>query len=317
MRVLLTGGAGFIGSHVAEAFLRRGDAVAILDNFDPFYDPVLKRRNMEVIAGSGKVVLHEKDLRDAASVARIVAEERPDVIVHLAAKAGVRPSLEQPALYSEVNVLGTQYLLDAARAAKTPHLVFGSSSSVYGNSPRRPFREDDPADQPVSPYAATKRAGELICRAAALNGGPAVTALRFFTVYGPRQRPEMAIRLFATRILRGEELRLFGSGASERDYTFVADIVRGVLRAADTGAGFRILNLGGVETTRLTDLVRMIGEAFGLPVRVRHEKDQPGDVEHTSADLTAVRQALGWAPEVSMQDGLAQFARWLKAEACV
>ncbi len=313
MRVLLTGGAGFIGSHVAEAFLRRGDAVAILDNFDPFYDPALKRRNMEEVAASGRVVLHEEDLRDAASLRRIVADERPDVIVHLAAKAGVRPSLEQPALYSEVNVLGTQHLLDAARAAGTPHFVFGSSSSVYGNSPRRPFREDDPADQPVSPYAATKRAGELICRAAVASGGPAVTALRFFTVYGPRQRPEMAIRLFATRILRGEELRLFGSGTSERDYTFVSDIVRGVLRAADTGNSFRVLNLGGVETTRLTDLVRMLGEALDLPVRVRHEKDQPGDVEHTSADLTAVRQSLGWAPEVSLQEGLAHFARWLKA----
>jgi UDP-glucuronate 4-epimerase len=314
MRVLLTGGAGFIGSHVAEASLARGDVLSIVDNFDPFYDVALKRRNLDSIARRGSVALHEVDIRDAERLKRIVQEERPDVVVHLAAKAGVRPSIAEPALYAAVNVQGTQHVLDAARLAGTPHVVFGSSSSVYGNSARRPFREDDPADQPVSPYAATKRAGELICAAAVRCGGPSVTALRFFTVFGPRQRPEMAIRLFAARILAGEELRIFGTGDTERDYTFVSDIIRGVLAATERPNDFQIYNLGGTETTKLADLVRLLGEALGMPVRLRHESEQVGDVKHTSADLSRVRDGLGWSPAVSLKDGLQLFAHWLKNE---
>ncbi|MEZ5989667.1 MAG: GDP-mannose 4,6-dehydratase [Planctomycetota bacterium] len=312
MRVLVTGGAGFIGSHVCEALLARGDAVRVLDNLDPFYDPAIKRGNLarlEALAREGGAALdvHIGDLRDPAAVGAAAAGV--DAVVHLAALAGVRPSIERPADYWDVNLVGTQRLLDAIAPAGTG-LVFGSSSSVYGGNAKVPFHEDDPVDTPISPYAATKRAGELACRTHhALHGGD-VTCLRFFTVYGPRQRPEMAIHMFTRRIRAGEPIPCFGDGGTSRDYTYVSDIVAGVLAALDRLGGSRLYNLGGSRTTTLRELVGLIAGALGREAVVEALPDQPGDVPRTFADISRAAAELGYAPEVPIEEGVRRFVAW-------
>ena len=311
-RILVTGAAGFIGSHLVDRLLARGDAVVGLDNFDPFYDPAIKRRNLRGALGQPRFKLIEADLRDAAAMKRVLAEQKPDQVVHLAAMAGVRPSLERPQVYLDVNVSGTLHLLDAMVLAGCKRLVFGGTSSVYGKSGKPPFREDDPADRPVSPYAASKRAAEMLCHTWHVLHGLRVTILRFFTVYGPRQRPEMAIHKFARLMLEGRPVPRFGDGSSVRDYTYVDDIQDGVVKAIDFDEGYGVYNLGESATASLTQLVQLLARELGVNPTIEGLPDQPGDVPATCADITKARRTLGYDPKVPLEEGIRRFVRWLK-----
>ncbi len=320
----VTGAAGFIGSHVVEALLDRGDRVVGLDNFDDFYPRAVKERNLAGVLGSGRFQLVEGDVRDAQLLAGLLRSEM--VVVHLAARAGVRPSIRHPELYTSVNVVGTATVLEAARRAGVRRMLFASSSSVYGDTAPVPFREDWPALEPISPYAATKRAGELLCSTYAQLYPLRIAALRFFTVYGPRQRPDLAIHAFTRRTAAGEAIPFHGDGSAERDYTYIDDIVGGVLGAvAWTGAesgprgALEIANLGGSRTTRLDRLVELIAAALaaeGLPADVRLERrpDQPGDVHRTCADVSKAGRLFGYAPGTVVEEGIPRFVRWFKEE---
>jgi UDP-glucuronate 4-epimerase len=319
--VLLTGAAGFIGSHVTERLLARGARVTGIDNFDPFYDPAEKRANLEASLAHPSFHLVEADCADPASLDAALdalpGDGRYDVVVHLAAKAGVRPSIEDPGAYVRANLVATQAMLDLARRRGIDRFVFGSSSSVYGNNETVPFAEDDPVDHPISPYAATKRAGELLCHSHHHLYGTAVHCLRFFTVYGPRQRPDLAIRKFATLMLAGEEIPMFGDGSTERDYTWIDDIVDGVeasvRRTAAEPGEYQIINLGGSRTTSLARLIALIGDAVGVEPRVRPLPEQPGDVQRTCADVARAQELLGYSPATPVERGIPAFAGWLKA----
>ncbi|HLK93177.1 MAG TPA: NAD-dependent epimerase/dehydratase family protein [Polyangia bacterium] len=317
MRIFVTGAAGFIGSHLAERLCARGDEVVGLDNFDPFYPRAIKERNLAALRGQARFTFVEGDIRDAAAVGRAFGGGRFDVAVHLAALAGVRPSLAEPARYADVNLVGTQRVLDGARAAGVRRFVFASSSSVYGGDSEPPFKESDLCLKPLSPYASTKRAGELILTTANHLYGLDVTCLRFFTVYGPRQRPDLAIHKFGRLIGAGKPIPLFGDGSTSRDYTFIDDIVDGVVAAIDeaAGAGFRIYNLGGSRTTTLLGLVELISAALGKKAIIEWQPEQPGDMKRTLADVTLSGRALGYAPKVSMEEGIARFVAWLKTQA--
>lgn len=308
-RVLITGGAGFIGSSLGQSLLADGAVVRALDNFDPFYDAAQKRHNLVELTrvGGDRFELIEGDIRDAADCARALADV--DVVVHLAALAGVRPSIEDPTRYMDVNVRGTQVLLSAI-ADRDTRLVFGSSSSVYGGNAKVPFAETDPVDHPISPYAASKKAGEVVCYAwHHLHGNP-VTCLRFFTVFGPRQRPEMAIHKFARAITDGAAIPFFGDGSSARDYTFVADIVAGVRAAIDTPKPWAIYNLGGSATTTLADLVKTLEQALGRTAILARQPDQPGDVPITYADISLAGRELGYRPAMTLAAGVEKFCAW-------
>jgi len=306
MKVLVTGGAGFIGSNVVEKLLARGDEVVILDNFNDFYDPAIKRANVASMPGA-KVV--EGDIRDEHCVQGLLANGDFDVVVHLAARAGVRPSLAEPLLYSDVNIRGTQIILGALEGVDT-RLVFASSSSVYGANTEVPFREVHDIHQPVSPYAATKRAGELLCFTHNHLYQTPITCLRFFTVYGPRQRPEMAIHKFVDLCLKGQPIPFFGDGSTRRDYTFIDDIVSGVLCAVDQPQGFRIYNLGESQTISLAELVEAIGKVTGKQPILDRQPMQPGDVLVTYADISRARKELGYAPSTDLALGLERFLTW-------
>jgi UDP-glucuronate 4-epimerase len=309
-RILLTGGAGFIGSHVALQLTRRGDAVTVLDNFNDFYDPAIKRANAGELEGAR---VEEGDIRDQGFVRRLFAGERFDAVVHLAAMAGVRRSLEDPLHYSDVNIRGTQILLSELERRPEVHFVFASSSSVYGGNERVPFREDDDIHQPLSPYAATKRAGELLCFTHSHLYGTPVSCLRFFTVYGPRQRPEMAIHKFVRCIHEGQPIPFFGDGSTRRDYTYVDDIVDGVIRALDRPRGFRIFNLGESQTISLAELVDLLGELSGIEPRLDRRPLQPGDALVTYADVSKARAELGYRPSTTVRDGVERFLEWYRA----
>ena len=315
MRVLLTGIAGFIGSHLGARLLARGDELIGLDAFDEtLYPAALHERNLATLAGDPRLQLVRGDVLDAPLIDRLLEERRPDVVVHLAALAGVRPSIAQPRRYQKVNIEGTLNLLEACRAAGVRRFVFASSSSVYGARSNTPFREDDAADRPASPYAATKRAGELLCANYSHLYEIATTALRFFTVYGPRQRPEMAIHKFARLIERGEPVPLFGDGSPARDYTYVDDILDGVIASIDrcTGGVHRVYNLGGSRTTTLAELVRLLEVALGKPARLERHPDQPGDVPITFASVERAQRELGYAPKVPIEEGIARFCAWFR-----
>jgi UDP-glucuronate 4-epimerase len=308
--VLITGGAGFIGSHLAERLLERGDRVVALDLFDSFYDPAIKRRNVRAALGHDRYRLVEGDIRDDRGLDELFGGEGVRAVVHLAARAGVRPSIHDPRLYTAVNLDGTTALLEACRRHGVRRFVFGSSSSVYGDNPKVPFGEDDPVDHPISPYAATKRAGELLCHAHHHVFGLEIACLRFFTVYGPRQRPEMAIHKFAARLAAGAEIELYGDGSSARDYTYVDDIVEGILLALERSRGYHVWNLGGSRTTTLAQLVDKLAARLGVSARVRHRPREPGDVERTWADVTRAERELGWRPSVGLDEGLDRFVEW-------
>lgn len=316
-RILVTGAAGFIGSHLVERLLARGATVVGVDNFDPFYAPEQKRANLARALCDPAFGLVELDCADPDAMAHVTAGERFDAIVHLAAKAGVRPSLKDPAGYLRANVVATQNVLDTAVRRGIPRVVFGSSSSVYGNSAHVPFTEDDPADRPVSPYAATKRAGELLCATYNHLYGIGTIALRFFTVYGPRQRPDLAIRKFASLMLRRAELPIYGDGTTERDYTWIEDIIDGVVAALErtrTVPGrFEVVNLGGNRTTSLARLVELLSEALGLEPQIVRLPMQPGDVLRTYADVSRARELLGYVPRTPIEEGIPRFVSWLRA----
>lgn len=313
MRVLITGGAGFIAFHTASALLKSNAEVHLLDNFNDFYNPEIKRRNVADLQLMGTVPLHIVDIRDFDKLKQVFEEVRPDTIVHLAAMAGVRPSLENPELYSSVNVAGTVHLLELAKEFKTPCFIFGSSSSVYGGSTRVPFTEEDPVDRPVSPYAATKRAGELLCHTYSHNYSMNITCLRFFTVYGPRQRPEMAIHKFSQLMVEGKEVPIFGKGDSRRDYTYVEDIVAGILAAIKLNPRFEIINLGESQTITLMGMVKELQDALGTKAELRFLPFQRGDMEITYADISHARQILGYDPQKPFKEGIKLFADWFLA----
>lgn len=322
MRVVVTGAAGFIGSHVCEALLARGDTVVGVDNFNAFYDPRIKEGHATLLqaAAPERFRLVRGSILDATVLADAM-RERPDVVVHLAAWAGVRPSIEQPALYVRENVDGTTALLDALRSfpsGSAPRLVFASSSSVYGGNAKVPFHEDDAVDHAVSPYASSKRAGELLAWTYHHLWQLDVVCLRFFTVYGPRQRPEMAIHKFAQLLAAGRALPRYGDGMTARDYTYVDDVVRGVLASIDRGArahgGYRIYNLGNSRTVTLNDLIDKLASALGVDARVDGQPEQRGDVPITYADITRARAELDYAPDFPLERGLASFAAWFRAK---
>jgi len=310
--VLVTGAAGFIGSHLTERLLALGVRVVGVDNFCDFYDPAIKRRNLATALASGGFELVEADIRDAAAMDATVARTRPGAIVHIAAMAGVRPSIQRPRLYSEVNLDGTVSLLDAAARHGVERFVFASSSSVYGNNPKVPFAEDDPVDHPISPYAATKRAGELLCHSWHHLYRLPVACLRFFTVFGPRQRPDLAISKFLRMVRDGEDLPVFGDGSTSRDYTYVDDIVDGVLAAMQRIEGFRIYNLGGSSPHSLTELIDTVGRVTGIAPRLKRLPMQAGDVERTFADVRRAADELGYAPKVSLEEGIARQWAWMR-----
>jgi len=317
-RIVVTGSAGFIGTHVVTALLARGDEVVGLDNLDPFYDAALKRRNIADARAGARGEAYEPvtgDITDADAVHALFERVRPEGVIHLAARAGVRPSLADPVGYARVNVLGTSIVLEAARRAGCARVVIASSSSVYGNNPRTPFAEGDDVSAPISPYAATKRACELTAHAHWHLTRMPTALLRFFTVFGPRQRPDLAIMSFMRRIAGGAEIEVFGDGSMSRDYTFVDDVVSGVLAAYDRidRHGYRIWNLGSDAPVRLDEMVRTIERVVGRRAKVRHAPPQPGDVERTWADLTRSRAELGYAPGTPFEAGVARQWAWWKA----
>lgn len=311
---VVTGGAGFIGSHLVERLLADGHRVVALDNFDPFYDPVWKERNLAKPLGHPAFRLVRGDIRDPGDLDRALVGTDTDALIHLAAKAGVRPSLADPEGYVSVNLDGTMRVLEACRRHGVRTLLFGSSSSVYGNNPKVPFSEDDPVDRPISPYAATKKAGELLCHAHHHVHGLAVACIRFFTVYGPRQRPDLAIRAFATRMAAGEPIDLFGDGTSARDYTHVDDVVEGIVRAAARTETFHIWNLGGSSPVPLATLVEKLAKGLGASPGIRRLPMQPGDVGRTWADISRARMELDWEPAIGFDEGLARFLEWFREE---
>lgn len=317
MKLLVTGGAGFIGSHLTGRRLARGDQVVVIDDFNDFYDPSLKRKNVQPFLREPGFRLVEGDIRDRALVDRTFADEAFDAVVHLAARAGVRPSLTQAVLYEEVNCVGTLHLLEAAASHGRPLFLFASSSSVYGVNSKLPFSEEDPIDRPISPYATTKRAGELhVFTAHHLHGLPA-WALRFFTVYGPRQRPEMAIARFIRSMERGESIPFYGDGSSRRDYTYIDDIADGVEAALERGApagGFEIVNLGGAHPVTLSELVVAIEAATGRKAILDRQPPQPGDVPVTYASVEKAERLLGFRARVPLADGLRRTVDWFRTD---
>lgn len=319
-RILVTGGAGFIGSHLVGRLLAGGARVAILDNFDPFYDPAVKWRNIAPFADNPRFRLVEGDIRDPGAVREALRAVHPQAVVHLAARAGVRPSAEDPVLYTDVNVRGTAVLLNTCRQHGVERFVFGSSSSVYGGNTKVPFAEEDPVLQPASPYGATKVAGEALGASFSRCYGLPVVALRFFTVYGPRQRPDLAIHKFARLLVAGEPLPVYGDGDSERDYTYIDDIVDGILRSMaydafpDPAVPYRVFNLGSDRPVQLDDLIDRLARLLGRTPRRAARPPHPGDMVRTWADLTRSRRELGYSPTVSLEEGLERFVAWLRKE---
>ncbi|MCX6694927.1 MAG: GDP-mannose 4,6-dehydratase [Candidatus Altiarchaeota archaeon] len=310
MRILVTGGAGFIGSHLCERLLSEGHNVVCVDNFDPFYPRESKEGNIAGLLGDGNFTMHEADVRDAV-MDNIVSEAKPDVIVHLAAKAGVRPSLSNPREYADVNVNGTLNILESMRRNNVRRIVFGSSSSVYGNASKVPFSEDD-ALAPISPYAASKLAGELYCRMYSQLYGIKASCLRFFTVYGPRGRPDMAPYKFTKLVNEGKEIEMYGDGSARRDYTFISDIVDGIMLALEKEFEFEIFNLGESKTTTLKDFISIIERNLGRKAKIKQVPAQMGDVNVTYADTSKSRKLLGYNPKVPVEDGMKEFVNWFK-----
>lgn len=313
--ILVTGGAGFIGSHLVERLLREGLRVAVVDNFNDFYSPCVKRENVQPFLDNPNFTLREADICDAENLRVIFAENGFDAIVHLAAWAGVRPSLLNPKLYTKVNVNGTLNLLELAKEFGVRQFVFGSSSSVYGINCKIPFAEDDRIHQPISPYAATKAAGELLCHTFSHLYDIRTICLRFFTVYGARQRPDLAIHKFSKLIWEGKPIQMFGDGTTRRDYTFIDDIVEGVRAAIDYDqSNYEIFNLGESETIELKRLIQLLEENLGKKAIIERKPMQPGDVPITFADITKARELLNYNPQTKIEAGIGKFTEWFKGE---
>lgn len=310
MQVLVTGAAGFIGSHLCERLLSDGHSVVGIDNFDPFYDVSIKRDNLKQALTCADFTFVEADIRDDVRLREILSDHSCEMIVHLAARAGVRPSIEDPPGYEDVNIRGTTVLLTVARDVGIRKFVFASSSSVYGNNEKVPFCETDNVDFPISPYAATKKSGELICHTYSHLYEMDISCLRFFTVYGPRQRPDLAIHKFARLITAGEPIPVFGDGSMMRDFTYIDDTVDGICAAMQHCRGYEIYNLGESQPVRLDALVRTLEEVLGCRAIIKRYPEQPGDVQRTYADISKARRRLGYDPKVSLRDGLKRFSEW-------
>lgn len=310
--VLITGAAGFIGSHLSEAMLARGHRVVGLDNFDPFYEEAIKRVNLTALQQHDGFEFVEGDIRDLQQVRALTADA--DVVIHLAAKAGVRPSVEDPLGYQDTNIRGTSVMLEACKDRKGLRFVFGSSSSVYGNNARVPFSEDDPIESLQSPYACTKRCCELLCQTYHSLYGMPITSLRFFTVFGPRQRPDLAIHKFVKMIENGDSVTVYGDGSMRRDFTYVDDIVSGVMRAAETCDGLKTYNLGNSSPVSVMELVEQIEAATGKQANIEHVAQPPGEVRQTNANIERAARDLDFAPKTTLSEGLAHFVSWYRNE---
>ena len=310
MNILVTGGAGFIGSHLVEQLLERGDRVIVIDDFNDYYAPTIKEENISSVVSNSLFKLYRGDIRDASLIDKVFDENAIHVVCHLAARAGVRPSIQEPILYEEVNCVGTLNILEACKRVGIKNFVFGSSSSVYGSNTKVPFSEEDPVEQPISPYAATKRAGELMCYTYAHLYDIPVTSLRFFTVYGEKQRPEMAISKFTRLIWEGEEIPVFGNGTSKRDYTYISDILQGLIASIDKVSKYEIINLGESRTVELNYLISIIEEKLQKKAIIKRLDDQPGDVPITYADVTKAKRLLGYTPMIPIEEGIERFTTW-------
>jgi UDP-glucuronate 4-epimerase len=312
--ILLTGGAGFIGSHLCERLLGERVKVICLDNFDSFYDPNVKIKNVDGVKKKATDLfeLVTGDIRNPEHLRGVFQKNQIDFVVHLAARAGVRPSISDPLLYQDVNIRGTIVLLESCKAHGIKNFIFASSSSVYGENQRVPFTEEDLNIQPISPYGATKRAGELLCYSYHHLYGMNIACLRIFTAYGPRQRPEMAIHKFTRLIDRGEKIPIYGDGSSRRDYTYIDDLIDGILGVIHYHRGFEIYNLGESQTTSLKELIRLIEKAIGKKANVEMLDPQPGDVSVTYADITKAKRMLKYQPGVKMEEGVKRFVDWYK-----
>jgi UDP-glucuronate 4-epimerase len=313
-RVLVTGGAGFIGSHLVDRLLRDGNVhVTVVDDFNDFYDPVIKRAHIAPHLKRSDFELVEADIADARAMSDLFAHARFDCVVHLAARAGVRPSLENPLAYEATNVRGTYSLLEAAGRHEVPRFLFGSSSSVYGVNSKVPFSEDDPISNPISPYAATKIAGEAACHVYSHLFGIRVVCLRLFTVYGARQRPDLAIHKFTRLISRGEPVPVYGDGSTRRDYTYIDDIISGIVAAMKyEGSRFEVINLGDSRTVELARLIELLERALGKRAIIDYQPAQPGDMPITFADITKARRFLGYEPSTSIESGIERFVEWFE-----
>lgn len=313
-KILVTGAAGFIGSHVSESLLKRGDSVHGVDELNDFYDVANKKKNLDILRASERFTFSQVDIRNPRELEAAVENFKPTHIAHIAARAGVRPSLKDPTLYTEVNVLGTLNLLELARKYSVENFVLTSSSSVYGNCPRAPFKEHDTAtDSPISPYAATKKAAEVLGYTYHHLYQLNVNVVRPFTVYGPRGRPDMAPWLFVQAALSGKPIRKFGDGSTRRDYTFIADFVAGFVSALDRPLGYEIFNLGNSQTVSLSEAIEIVSRVTGRPLAVQQEAMQPGDVTLTSADITKAKRLLDYDPQTSFEEGMTRFAEWFRS----
>jgi UDP-glucuronate 4-epimerase len=312
MKILITGGAGFIGSNLSDSILNQGHFVICLDNFDDFYDTSIKKKNIREAICSTNYILVEGDIRDKNLLENIFNEHKPNIVIHLAARAGVRPSVLNPALYFDVNLTGTLSLLEVMRIHNVTKMIMASSSSIYGNNEKIPFSESDSVDNPISPYAASKKAAELLCYTYSFLYGFDIFCMRLFTVYGPRQRPEMAIHQFVRKIINKETIQLYGDGSSQRDYTYVDDIIQGFTNAIDNLKGYEIINLGESQTISLIDLIESIESLLDMKAIIEWKPKQAGDVNATFADISKAKKILNYKPQFSMQEGLTSFIDWYK-----
>ena len=308
--ILVTGGAGFIGSHIIDNLLKMGDNIVCIDNLNEFYNPSIKKLNQVDHYEYDHYEFYEGDILDEGLVKSIFKKHDIEIVIHLAAMAGVRPSISNPSLYTRVNIIGTRIILDAMVKSNVERLIFASSSSVYGNNKKIPFSEDDSVDCPISPYAATKKMGELLCHAYHHIYGLNISLLRFFTVYGPRQRPEMAIHQFVRNILKGEPIIVFGNGTTARDYTYIDDIIDGIIQSIESDDRYMIYNLGNSEPIKLSNLISIIAETTGVDPILEYQEIPKGDVLQTYADINRAQNNLKYDPKTGMQDGIAKFVKW-------
>lgn len=313
MKILVTGGAGFIGSHVCEALLKEHKVVICVDNFNSFYNPKFKERNISKCVKNKRFKLYKKDIRDLKGISKILKKEKPNKIIHLAARAGVRRSIAQPLLYQDINVRGTLNLLEATRKNRIENFIFGSSSSVYGARKKGPFSEENRVDNPISPYAATKKAGEELCYYYHHLYGLNITCLRLFTVYGPRGRPDMALYKFTSLISKGKPIEMYGDGSSKRDYTYVSDIIDGILAALNKNLNFAIINLGNSKPIQLRYFISLIEKSLGKKAKIKQLPIQPGDISVTYANINKAKRLLGYKPKVKIEEGIKLFVEWYKS----